>query len=229
MLVEPFTKLLIDELLDVAFDVAVELALGLSFELWLRQTDADDGDEAFADVVARDGDFVFLLFQHSGAGGEVVDGARERRTESGKVRTTVHGVDGIGEGEDVFAVGVVVLKGDFHLDIALFAFHVDRGIVERAFAAVQVLDEFSNAAGKTEFGRLFGALVVERDFQTLVEKSVLAKARGERVVAEDGFFENRGIGMKRYLGAGLAGFSRLLELGGGLAFFVGLFQTAPSR
>ena len=85
-----------------------------------------------------------------------------------------------------------------------------------------MLNEFGDAAGEAEFGGLFRALVGERDFQTFVEKGVFAEARGERVVAEYGFFENRGIGMEGDLGAGLAGLAGLLELGGGLALFVGL-------
>ncbi len=40
-----------------AGDVAVQLALGLAFELGLRDLDADDGGEAFADIVASE---VFL-------------------------------------------------------------------------------------------------------------------------------------------------------------------------
>src|SRR5208282_2622579 len=68
----------------------------------------------------------------------------------------------------------------------------------------------------------FRALVGERNFQALVEEGVFAEARGERVVTENGLFENRGIGVKGDLGAGLAGLAGLLELGGGLALFVGL-------
>jgi len=35
------------------------------------------------------------------------------------MRAAIHGVDGVGEGEDVFAVGVIVLEGNFDLDVAL--------------------------------------------------------------------------------------------------------------
>src|SRR5579859_2076223 len=72
MLVEPFAEAFVDDLLDVALDVAVELAFGLAFELRLRQAHADNGDKAFADVVARDADFVFLLLEHAVGGSEVV-------------------------------------------------------------------------------------------------------------------------------------------------------------
>ena len=226
VLVKPFAELFVDELLDVALDIAIELALGLAFELRLRQAHADDGDETFANVVTGDADFVFLFLEHAGVGSKVVDGAGESGAETGKVRAAVDGVDGIGKREDVFAVGVVVLQGDFDFDVALLAFHVDRRIVERGFAAVEVLDEFGDAARETKFGGLFGALVGERDLQALVEESVFAKASGKRVVAESGLFENAGIGMKRDLRAGLAGFAGLLQLVGGLALFR---SSAPRR
>ena len=204
MLVEPFAELFVDELLDVALDVAIELALGLAFELGLRQADADDRDEAFANVVTGDGDFVFLLFQHAGAGGEVVDAASEGGAKAGKVRAAVNGVDGVGEGKNIFAVGVVILQGDFNFSVALFPFHVDRRIVKSGFAAIEVLDEFGNAAGEAELGGFFGAFVVERDLQALVEESVFAEASGKSVVAKDGFFEDAGIGVECDLGAGFA-------------------------
>jgi hypothetical protein len=61
MLVKPLAEFFVDELLDIALDIAVELALGLAFELRLGQTDADDCDEAFADIVTGDGDFVLMV------------------------------------------------------------------------------------------------------------------------------------------------------------------------
>jgi len=99
VLVKPFAELLVYELLDVTFDVAVEFAFGLSFELRLRQANADDGDETFANVVTSDSDFVFLFFQHARVGSEIVYGASERGTKAGEVRAAVDGVDGVGEGE----------------------------------------------------------------------------------------------------------------------------------
>src|ERR1700730_816317 len=135
----------------------------------------------------------------------------------------IDGVDGIGEGEDVFAVGVVVLKSDFDFNVALLAFHEDRRIVEGALAAVEVLDEFSNTTGKTKFSGFFRAFVGERDLETFVEEGVLTQACGEGIVAEDGLFENAGIRMERHSSAGFAGLAGLLQLGGGLAFFIALF------
>src|SRR5262249_44779888 len=221
--IEPFAEALVDDLFDVALDVAVEFALGLAFKLRLRQANTDYRFEAFANGIAGDADFVFLLLEHAVGGGKVVDGARERGAEARKVSAAVDGVDGVGEGENVFAVAVVVLQRDFDFDVAALALHVNRRIVQRFLAAVEMLDEFGDAAGEAELGALFGAFVGERDLQAFVEESIFGEARGERVVAENGFFEDRGVGMKSDFGSGFACFSGLLQLRSGLAFFVGLF------
>ena len=126
MLVEILAEFFVDELLDLALDVAIQLALGLALKLRLRELDGDDGDKAFAHVVAGNGDFVFLLLEHAGGLREIVDGARQRRAEAGEVRAAVHGINGVGEGEDVFSIGVVVLQRDFHVHGAALAFHIDR-------------------------------------------------------------------------------------------------------
>ena len=139
------------------------------------------------------------------------------------MRAAIDGVDGVGEGKNVFAVGVVVLQGDFDFDGAALPFDVDRRIVQRGFAAIQMLDEFADAAGEAEFRGFFGAFVGERDLQALVEKGQFAQALRQGVEAVDGFVEDGGVGMKRDFGAGFAGLAGLLQLGGGLAFFVGLF------
>src|ERR1700680_2824088 len=128
MLVEPFAKLLVDELLDVALDIAVQLAFGLSFKLRLRQAHGNNSHQAFANVVTRNGHFIFLFFQHARGRREIVDRARQRRTKTGKVRAAIHGVDGVREGENVFAVRVVVLQRDFYLNGAALPFDVDRRI-----------------------------------------------------------------------------------------------------
>src|SRR5258708_36090313 len=85
-----------------------------------------------------------------------------------------------------------------------------------------MLNEFGDAAGESEFRGLFAALVIESDFQALVEKSVFAEASGQRVVAENGLFENAWVGMERHFCAGFAGSASLLEFIGGLSFFVTL-------
>src|SRR5208282_1195062 len=135
------------------------------------------------------------------------------------MRAAVDGVDVVGKTENGFRVGVVVLEADFYVHIIFVGFHVDRFVVERLLAAIEVLDEFSNAAVVLEFGalgfiglRVGLALVGERDDQTFIEKREFAQALGERVeVVLEGGSENCLSGTKVNLGTGLyfcgAGFS----------------------
>ena len=206
VLVEIFAQALVDQLLDGTLDVAVQFSLGLALELRLRQFHGNDRDESFAHVVAGDGDFVLLLLEHVRGRSEIVDRARQRRAEAGKVRPAVHRVDRVGEGKNIFRVAVVVLQRDFDFDRVALAFHVDRRIVQHLLALVQVLDEFGDAAGETELGGFVAALVGQRDFQALVQEGELAQALRQNVVAVFVALENRGIGMKRDFRAGLARF-----------------------
>src|SRR6266478_124359 len=226
VLVEPFAEALVDELLDVALDVAVELAFGLAFKLRLGQAHADDRDETFADVVAADADLVLLLFEHAGGGSKVVDRTRQSGAKAGEMGAAINGVDGVRKRKNIFAVGVVVLHRDFDFDGPALTFHVNRRIVQRGFAAVEMLDEFGDAAGKTKLRALLGALVGERDFQALVQEREFAKALRQRVEAEGGLIENGSIRVKRDFRSRFTGFSGLLQLGSGLAFFVGLLPNA---
>ncbi len=131
MLVEPFAKLFVHQLLDVSLDVAVQLPFCLPLELRLRQAHADHRHQPLAHVIAGDGHFVLLLFQHSRGRSEVVDRARQRRAEPGEVRAAIHGIDGVGERKYVFAVGVVVLQRDLDLHVPALSLYVNRRIVQR--------------------------------------------------------------------------------------------------
>jgi len=75
MLVEIFAEPFVHHLLDDAFDIAIELALGLAFKLGLRELYGDDRDQALAHVVTVDGDFILLLLEHSEGVGVVIDRA----------------------------------------------------------------------------------------------------------------------------------------------------------
>src|ERR1700737_4465256 len=142
------------------------------------------------------------------------------------MRSAVHRVDGVREGENVFTVSVVVLERDFDFDVAALPFDVDGRVMQRGLTAVEMLNEFANAAGKAELRGLFGALIGERDFQAFVEEGELAKALRQRVEAIGRFIEDGRIRMKRDFRSGFAGFSGLIQLGGGLTFFVRLLPNA---
>ena len=64
ILVEELAQLFVDELDHEALNIGIELALGLSFELRLRQLHADHRGQAFAHVVA--GQVFFHVFEQPG-------------------------------------------------------------------------------------------------------------------------------------------------------------------
>ena len=99
VLLEERAQLFVDERLHGAGDVGVQLALGLSFKLRLRQLHADDSHQTLADVVAREVFFHVLEQAQLLAG--VVDGAGQRGAETGKVRAAIDRVDVVGETENV--------------------------------------------------------------------------------------------------------------------------------
>ena len=71
------------------------------------------------------------------------------------MRAAIHRVDGVREGENVFAISVVVLQRDFDFDVATLSFDVDRGIVQCGFAAVQVLYELADSTREAKLGGFF--------------------------------------------------------------------------
>ena len=143
---------------------------------------------------------------------EGVDGAGERRAEAGQVRAAIHGVDVVGEAEDVLRVAVVVLQRHFHGERAgvvgqlAVGLEVDRLFVQHRLAAVEVLDEFGDAAGVQELVRLLGidALVGQGDLEALVQERQLAQALGQGVVVEHRRLHDGGVGLEGDAGAGLA-------------------------
>src|SRR6266404_6891225 len=142
------------------------------------------------------------------------------------MRAAVHRVDGVRKRKNVFAVSIVVLQRDFDFDVPALTFDVDGRIVQRRLAAVQVLDEFADAAGKAKLRGFFGPLVRERDFQAFVQEGEFAKALRQRVKAIARLIEDGRIRMKCDFRSSFARLARLFQLGGGLALFVGLFPNA---
>ena len=126
MLIEVFAQALVYELLHLAFDIAIQLAFGLPFELRLRQLYGYHGDQAFANVISGNRNAVFLFPEHARGAGEIIEGARERGTKARKMRAAIDCVDRIGESKDVFGIAVVILQRDFHLEVIAFGFDINR-------------------------------------------------------------------------------------------------------
>ena len=91
------------------------------------------------------------------------------------MRPAIHRVDIVRKAENRFGIAVVVLKANLHGHAIAFGLHVNRTVVQHCLAAIQVLNELSDAAVVFEFRRLgFAgfriacAFVSQRDQQTFV-------------------------------------------------------------
>jgi len=104
----------------------------------------------------------------------------------------------LGEGENVFRRRCRCIAAQFRFEAAALAFHIDRRIVERFLAAIEMLDEFGDAAGEAELRALFRAFVVgQSDLEAFVSRKAYSRRRvAKRVVAENGFVENSAVGME---------------------------------
>ena len=163
------------------FGVA-ELALGLAFELRLRNLDGDNGGEAFADIVACNLGF-FLALGHVLR--ELADDAGEGCLEARHVCTAVIGVHVVHKAKEVFLVAVIVPHGDFERVLAIGEHQVNGLVKERGAVFVHVANEFRDATGEAERITLlvFGiALVGQRQAKPAHEEGEFAEARGERIV-----------------------------------------------
>ena len=211
VLLEIRPELVVDDRLDDPLDLGVaELRLGLPFELRPRDLDADDGDQALADVVAADVRVLQILGQVVLAG-VVVDRPRQRRAEARQMRAAFVRVDVVGERIHRLGVAVVPLQRDLDVDAVLLAVHVDRLVVDGGLVLVQILDERDDPAFVQELVRLAVALVVERDGDAAVEEGELAQTLGERVEAELGGLEDLRVRLEGDLGAALLGRAGDLE------------------
>ena len=95
-------------------------------------------------------------------------------------------------------------------DAVAVVFHVDRLVVQHLLAAIEMLDELRDAAVVLELGvlglaglRIGGALVGQRDQQSLVQEREFAQALRQRVVVIFGRGEDRAVGQEVDFGSAL--------------------------
>ena len=228
VLLEERPQVFVDGRLDDPLDFAVaQLGLGLALELRVPQLDADDRDQPLAHILA--GRIFAQVFEQVVRLRVGVDGPRQRRLESDQVRAALVRVDVVGEGEDGFAVAVVVLHGGFDDDVLLARLKVDRFRVKHGLVRVQVLDERGDPAFVLEDVAPVGAQVLEDDLQPLVEEGQFAQPGGDGVVAELERLEDLVVRLEGDLGSPPLGRPGLPELRHRLAPFVALLEDLASR
>ena len=109
--------------------------------------DADDGGQSFTCIIT--GEVWIGILEQTAAPGIIINHTRDGSSQSGQVRATIDGVDGVGKGIYRFRIGIGELNGSFDahpFDIAL-------GIhnrMEFLAVAVQIPDKGSDAAFKIE-------------------------------------------------------------------------------
>ena len=121
VLFEELSELVVDDRLDDALDLGVaKLRLGLPLELRLRNLDADDAGQSFADVVAADAGVLQILRQVA-LRRIGVDRAGQRGAEAREMRAAFVRVDVVREGEHQLGVAVVPLQRNLGVDAVLRA------------------------------------------------------------------------------------------------------------
>src|SRR5215470_1775071 len=221
VLLEGLRQAIVDDLLDEPLHLGVaELRLGLPFELWIRDAHRDYRGQALADVVTGDPSLEGL---EKALGLRVAgDLAGEGRPESREVGATFARVDVVGKGEHVFLVAVVVLQGDFDLDIVLLALEEEHLGMDGRLVLVQVLDELDDPALVEEGVGALVALVLDDDFQSLVEEGELAQPIRESIEGEGRLLEDLRVRLEANDRAVLRAFFSLGERTGGHPVLVAL-------
>src|SRR5262245_25786006 len=210
MLLEVDRQPVVHQRLDDAFHLAVaELRLGLPLELRLGHLHADDGGQAFADVVALQA--LVVLLAQAVAHRVGVDRPRQRGAEPDEMCAALDRVDVVGEGVDALGVAVVPLHGDLDVDAVARALQVDDVGVDGRLGAVEMPHEGHDPALIEELVRLAVALVRDRDADAPVEERQLAEALRQDVEAELRGLEDQAVRLEGDPGAALVRDPGLLD------------------
>src|SRR5690606_19260530 len=187
-----------------------ELVLGLTAEFGLGHLDRQHAHQAFAHVIAGG--------VHLGALGQLVvgdvlvDDARHRRPQAGKVGAAIALRDVVREAQHGFGVAVVPLHGDVHANGRVahrgLGGHREDVVVQNRLAAVDVLHETLHAAQEGKVFFLDLTLVDQANFHAVVQEGQFAQALGQDVVMEIDVLEDFRIRQEVHRRAGLIGFTR---------------------
>src|SRR5215218_5604236 len=199
MLFQELGQVTVGRALDEALDLRVpQLGLGLPLELGLLQLDRDDRSQPVPEVIA--GQALFFLLEETLLPGVGVDGARQRRAETGEVRAAFVRVDVVGEREDGVLEAAVPLHRDLYFARVLLALEVEDGLVDGILRLVDVLHEvpYSALVPVGDVPVLF-PLVEQPYLQALVQEGPLPKPAAQGIERElDGLGEDLGVGHEAY-------------------------------
>ena len=230
MLLEPRRQRLVEDVLDHgAHFRGHQLVLGLRGEFRVRHLHRQHGGEAFAAIVAGQRD----LFPFRVGLGIAVDLARQRAAEAGQMGAAVTLRDVVGEAQHVLMVAVVPPQRGLDADVVHLRPHHDRGGHHRLLVAVEIFDEFLDAAVVMHRLALLDrvAHVGQHDIDAGIQERELAQAMLQR--REIIFDVGEGLGgcKEGHFGAALAiGVADDLERGDRIAmgeFDVMFLAVAP--
>src|SRR5262249_61757408 len=131
--------------------------------------------------------------------------------DSGEVGAALACVDVFGEGEHVLLVAVVVLQGDFDLDVVLLALEEEHLGMDGGLVLIQVLDELDDPALVEEGVGALVTLVFDDDLEALVEEGELAEPIRESIEGEGRLLEDLRIWLEADDRAMLRDFFSLVE------------------
>ena len=144
------------------------------------------------------------------------------------MRSTIHRVDVVGEGEHVLRVRVVVLERDLNGRLSLASLDVDRAAVQCFLVPVQVAHEGLQSTLEVERALAVHAFVDQGDPDALGQVGGLADALADRVERVLRGREDLRVGTEaRHRAPTLALRALLLDRGGGLAADVLLRPDVP--
>jgi len=202
VLLEPLGQLLIGGPLDHGADRDVpELALGLTFELRVLESDRDDGGEPLPDV--RPLHVLVLLLQCTSRPGVLVHHVGEGLLEPFFVHASVDCGDSVGERVDALVVAGVPLERDLDLHRRLLLLERADLPEERLLRCIEVTDVVDDPVLVLEgLGQLpVGSLVRETDLESLVQEGHDLEALGDRLSPELDLLEDARVGPERDGGA----------------------------
>ena len=169
-----------DDALDLRRD---ELVLGLRRKLRIGQLHREHGGQAFARIVAGGRHAVFLVREL--ALDVVVERARQCAAKSGEVRAAVASAECCSCSSTSSPGRNRSTAWPSSTTIAVtFAAEPDNCVVDRGLAAIQVADEFADAALVVEHLAAIVTLVDELDSHARIQERQLAQALLQHVVLE---------------------------------------------